>query len=88
MTEVYEGGSFVRNWLIDTLTKDVVTGKPVWFTLLVLSSLLGGWMFATTGSWLEAIRWDILGFFLLWFLTKIAEQVAIVIVKVLLLIIP
>jgi hypothetical protein len=80
--------SWLRNWLVSTLNVDVLPPRYLKYVIIVAASIVGGYMYGMSGSWLEAIRWDFTTMFACWILTKIAEPVGLMIVKTLLFILP
>jgi hypothetical protein len=65
----------LRDWLIDTVTVEVAPPRYTKFILLVPAALYGGWMFATTGSWLTAIQWYFWAYLIAWAFAKVAELI-------------
>lgn len=80
--------SRLRDWLADTLVTEVVPySKLKWFFLFP-AAIYGGWMFASSGSWLTAIQWDFWVYVGCWLLVKPAELLGEGITRCLLLVLP
>jgi hypothetical protein len=79
--------SWLRDWLIDTLEVDV-PAPVAKYAIILFGSIAGGCLYAQTGSWLAAIRWDLFVMFVVWVAAKVAELVGQYIVKAILFILP
>jgi hypothetical protein len=78
-----------KDWLIDTITVDVVPSPVIPYVMLVLSSFAGGWIYAHSGSWTYAIVADAIAYFWLWFgVRPLVERIGKVIVQVVLFVLP
>lgn len=65
----------LREWLIETISNEVVPYAKLKYAFLVISSLVGGWMFAVSGSWLAAFQWDFWVYVGCWVLVKPSEWI-------------
>lgn len=79
--------SWLRNWLVDTLEVEVPSPVVKW-VIIAIGALAGGWIFARTGSWLEAWRWYFFAMFIVWVAAKFAEAVGAYVVKAVLFLLP
>lgn len=78
-----------KDWLIDTVSIEVVPSPIIPYVLLVLSSVAGGWVFAHSGSWTYAIVGDVLAYAGLWFgIRPLVEWVGQGCVKAILFVLP
>lgn len=79
--------SWLRDFLVDTLEVEVPSPIVKW-VILVMGALVGGYVFAHSGSWLEAWRWYLFAAFIIWCAAKFAELIGEYVVKAILFLIP
>jgi hypothetical protein len=78
-----------KDWLVDTVTVEVLPSPALPYIFLVLSSFAGGWIYAHSGSWTYAIVADALCYAWLWFgVRHLVEWIGAGVVKAVLFILP
>ena len=77
-----------KGWLLDALSKEVM--PPSWLKYVIVTggAVVGGYVFGLSGSWLEAIRWDLFACFCIWTILKISEPLGELIVRAALFLLP
>lgn len=78
----------IKGWLVDTLNVDVVPPSWLKYIIIVGASIVGGFAYAGSGSWITAIEMDLFSMFGVWVVSKVAEPIGLMIVKTLLFILP
>jgi hypothetical protein len=80
---------FLRDWLIDTLTdEEAIPYDKLKFAFLIPSSILGGFIFAASGSWIQAIKYDFWMYLICWALVKPVVWIGEVVTRVILWLLP
>lgn len=78
-----------KDWLIDTISIEVVPSPVIPYALLLLSSFAGGWIFAHSGNWIYAIVADAFAYGALWFgIRPLVEWIGEGMVKLVLFVLP
>jgi len=79
----------IRRWLKETLTEqETIPYGALKYIFLIISSVIGGFVFASSGSWLRAIQYDFWMYACCWAMVKPSEWAGAAIVRALLRLLP